>query len=158
MEKCNILLNILSILFIWLVILYKKKRDISIQLNSVIKESNKNWTNYNVAIKLLYEIQNGTEIAKRVEANGFSNIAVYGMGPIGRFLIEELLKNGIQVSYAIDQNSELIYADITVYNLEDVLPQADIVIITVIHSYEEIKKILKDKIKCPVVSMEAFLT
>lgn len=128
-----------------------------VQLNGVISNNEKNWINYNIATRLLSEIQNGDKIGERIKQNNFLNVAVYGMGPIGRFLVKELLKDKIHVSYAIDQNAELIYADIPVYNIEDVLTQVDAVIVTVTYYYDHIKNILENRVQCPIVSVEDFL-
>lgn len=146
------------ILLVWLCILYKRQRNMSVKLNTALKSNDKNLINYNLATKLLYELQNGGEIAKRVKQNGFTSVAVYGMGPIGRFVVKELLRNGIAVTYAVDQNAELIYADVPVYNTEGILPQVDVMVVTAVYYYEQIKNTLKNKVKCPVVSLYDFLT
>ena len=92
-----------------------------------------------------------------MEQHGFSNVAVYGMGPIGKCLVKELLRDGIQVLYGIDQNAELIYADVPVYSTKDPLPQTDAILVAAVYYHEQIKKCLEDKIKCPIVSLSDFL-
>lgn len=160
-DKVMITFSILFVLIIILLalldILYKRQKSMQVQLNGVINSNEKNWINYNIAIRLLSEIQNEDRVGERIKQNNFLNVAVYGMGPIGHFLVKELLKDKIQVCYAIDQNAELIYADIPVYCIEEDLPQVDAVIVTVIYYYEHIKNALEKKMQCPVVSLEDFL-
>lgn len=148
--------SLIIVLSIWIYFLQKRQSKILRQLDDTSKSNNKNWMNYNMGVKLLNE--SSIEIAKRLKQKGFSNVAVYGMGPIGRYVVKELMKNDIEVSYAIDQNAELIYADVSVYNSKDILPRTDAVIVTAIYYYEEIKDTIENKVKCPVVSLYDFLT
>lgn len=149
--------SVIFLLLVWIYFLSKKLKSTLTQLNSAMISYNKNKVNYNAAIKLLQAVQNGSSLAKCMEQHGFSNVAVYGMGPIGKCLVKELLSDGIQVLYAIDKNAELIYADVPVYNTRNLLPQTDAIIVTAVYYHEQIKKCLEEKMKCPIVSLFDFL-
>lgn len=151
------LVTLSIILFGCLCMSKKKQRSISMLLNNVSESNDKNWINYSIATKLLDDMQKDKGIAEKISQNGFSSVAVYGMGPIGKFLVKELQKKGIKASYAIDQNAEMLYADVPVYSPKDVLPQTDVVIVTAVYYYKQIKDILEDKVKCPIVSLNDFL-
>lgn len=57
-------------------------------------------------------------------------MAIYGMGALGNLLYEELEKEGIIVSFVMDNNIG-VFCDCPVYSLEDDIPDVDIVLVTV---------------------------
>ena len=83
-------------------------------------------------------------------------VAVYGMGRVGETLIKELTDSDISVKYAIDQsagkNSEGF-----IVSPDSALECVDVVVVTPIASYGEIKLKLKEKMNCPIVSIEDIL-
>ena len=87
----------------------------------------------------------------------FRSIAVYGMSYAGETLLDELSESDIEVAYAIDKNAESIYLDIETVTLDAELQEVDAVVVTAITFYDEIEKKLKEKIKCPIVSLEDIL-
>lgn len=87
--------------------------------------------------------------------NNIKSVAIYGMGKIGKHLKYELEKAGIAISYVIDEEENVIYGKEEHYNLRDNLPITDIVVVTPVYEYEEIKKrILNNNSKLKVVSIE----
>lgn len=90
--------------------------------------------------------------------NNIKSVAIYGMGKIGKHLKYELEKAGIAISYVIDEGENVIYGKERHYNLRDSLPITDIVVVTPVYEYEEIKKrILNNNSKLKVVSIEAVI-
>lgn len=87
----------------------------------------------------------------------FKNIAIYGMNYVGQTLNDELKNTDVKVLYGIDRNAEAIYSDIDVLTMEDDLEDVDVIVVTAITYFEEIKKELQKKIKCPIVSLEEIL-
>lgn len=85
--------------------------------------------------------------------SNYKNIAVYGIGKISKVLQNELMKTDIKISYGIDDH-EILSDDIKIYFLSDDLPPVDAVIVTSIYCYEQIERILSNKLKCPIVSLE----
>lgn len=71
-------------------------------------------------------------------------VAIYGCGIIGDYVYNEL-KTDIEVRYFIDRNASNIQREIPVYTLEDLLPEADVVILTLMVGTEEVEKELKKK-------------
>ena len=98
--------------------------------------------------------QAGKNLAEYFEKNGYKRIAVYGMSYVGETLLDELSESDIEVAYAIDKNAESIYLDIETVTLDAELQEVDAVVVTAITFYDEIEKKLKEKIKCPIVSLE----
>lgn len=77
--------------------------------------------------------------------NNIKTAAIYGMGQIGKHLKYELETAGIEVSYVIDEGESVIYGKERHYNLRDDLPLVDIVIVTPVNEFEEIKNNILDK-------------
>ncbi|MCI8946965.1 MAG: hypothetical protein HFI91_07895 [Lachnospiraceae bacterium] len=100
--------------------------------------------------------QEGKSISSYFHKNGYHTVAVYGMGRVGETLIKELTDSDISVKYAIDQsagkNSEGF-----IVSPDSALECVDVVVVTPIASYGEIKLKLKEKMNCPIVSIEDIL-
>lgn len=77
---------------------------------------------------------------------GYQNIAVYGMGYLGERFLEELKTSKVNVKYGIDR--EVVKkGDLLVYTMEDELPKADVIIVTVVHLFFNICYELKKRQK-----------
>lgn len=105
-------------------------------------------------IKIKQEKKN---IKKYFETRGYKTIAVYGLSYIGERLIDELEELGLEVKYGIDKKANKFYSDIEVYAPEDQLPMVDVIIVSAIYYFDEIKELLEGKVNCPIVSLEDIL-
>jgi predicted dinucleotide-utilizing enzyme len=83
------------------------------------------------------------------------NVAVYGNGYIGKILCGLLENERFKISYIIDRNSK--DSKYSIFSTEDNLPETDLVIISVIHSNDDIRTILESKINAPIVYIEELL-
>lgn len=83
-------------------------------------------------------------------------IAIYGMGHIGRVLEEELRHSKVKVRYSIDKRAEnAIGTDrINVVDPEDEMEEVDAIIVAVILGYEKIEAMLRQKVAYPIFSLE----
>lgn len=88
-----------------------------------------------------------------IRDNGFKRVVVYGMGSLGRSLCGELSTHNIEVPYVMDRRKE-VPCSYPLYAVEDNLPDADLIIVTAISAYEEIKKKLGEKMGCPILSLD----
>lgn len=88
------------------------------------------------------------------EENGFHKIAVYGLGRIGQLLIKELAGSDVEVCYGIDKGQINGLENIKVVNPKGEFDEADLIVVTAMAEYSEIRRLLKKKIDCPVVSLE----
>ncbi len=97
----------------------------------------------------------GKSTADYFEEKGWHHIAVYGMAELALRLWEDLEGSGIFVDYGIDRDISCSMARIKeVYYPEDDLPPADVIVVTPYAVFGEIKKILEEKVDCPIISLE----
>ena len=98
-----------------------------------------------------------------VLTNYFNNkniyeIAIYGYGVIGEMVVRELQEEGVEIKYLIDQDSALYRnPEYKIYNSAEVLPYVDLVIVTPLFAFEEIRLKLKAQNLGYVISLEEIL-
>lgn len=97
--------------------------------------------------------QMGRNVKEYFEINGYKRVAIYGMGQIGVRFYEELRQEGVEVLYVIDRNAPNLKFDVECLLPENELPEVDVIIVTAINNYEEIRDVVVGKVKCPVVSL-----
>lgn len=101
--------------------------------------------------------QGGKSLVSYFKREGYSKIAIFGMGYAGDILLAELKGSDIQVIYGIDRRADSLYADVKIVTLDEILEEVDAVVVTAVTSFEEIKENLSKKINCPIVSLEEIL-
>lgn len=109
---------------------------------------------YDILNRWLILKQEGKILTKYFNRNEYKTVAIYGMKELGERLYEELRNTEIQVKYIIDKNADGICAEIDVVTPDTKLEPVDVIVVTAVHYYEEIEKMLEDKIDFPVVSLE----
>lgn len=100
--------------------------------------------------------QEGKSIYDYFEKNNYREIAVYGKGYIGEILAKELLESTVTIKYFIDQKADKD-SDGFMVSPDNELEEVDVVVVTPVTSYGEIKRRLIKKVKCPVISIEDIL-
>lgn len=95
-----------------------------------------------------------TDFAQYFKKYGYQNIAIYGMGKLGTHLLYELMESDVTVKCGIDRNSERMDCGIAVYHPDQSIPEVDAVVMTVTHMYSEISEMLRQNMKCPMVTIE----
>ncbi len=108
---------------------------------------------WRVLDKWLYLKEQDIHIEDGLEEQGIHSVAVYGMGMLGKHLVEELRKGCVQVRYGIDVRGGQIKADIPVYSLCDKLPEADAAIVTVDYDFDTIKEELEKRVPYKILSL-----
>lgn len=114
---------------------------------------------YFVLVKWMTINQNQRPVSDYLIRNGYKKIAIYGIRELGILLYDEVIKADLSVEYIIDKNADFINVDVEapLYIPDDDLPDADIIIVTAVHYYDEIEKMMKEKIKCPIISLEELI-
>jgi len=108
----------------------KKENDLMIPNIRIKKE------NYIMSELLkIYEKGKNNEVLKALDGK----IAIYGLGVVGRHLIQLLINYKLDFRYAIDRNAKNLHMPYAVYSLEDKMPDVDVVVVTVVDQYDTIK-------------------
>lgn len=101
--------------------------------------------------------QKKISIGKLLKQKGYKHIAVYGISHMGLCLLEDLREEEIIIDYAIDRNENISCLGVKIVLPEATLDEVDVIIVTAPDAYYEIKKSLKEKINCPILSLEDLL-
>lgn len=109
---------------------------------------------YNILNEWLMLKQEGKSLEEYFERNQYKTIAIYGMKELGERLYEELKKSGVKVAYAIDKNADVIYTDLDVITPDENLPEVDVIVVTAVHYFDEIERMLAGKVNYPIISLE----
>lgn len=97
----------------------------------------------------------GKSIRDYLSCCGYKNIAIYGMREMGILLCDELLAiDELQIRCCIDKGIGGSYKSIPIVSLEDIPDDIDVIIVTAVHYYNEIKSELSRNVSCHVVSIE----
>ena len=98
--------------------------------------------------------EQGIGIDKFFIQRGIKTIALYGLGIEGKHFRDELYAEGMEISYAIDRQGNVLHDMFPIYRLEDELPEVDVIVVSVIDEFFSIYKVLREKVKCSVYSLE----
>lgn len=112
---------------------------------------------YNILVQWVSMKEKGITIDNFMEKKGYRTAAIYGMKELGELLYEEMKSTDVHVKYIVDQFRDPILIDIPVLKPDEPLIPVDVMIVTAVHYYEKIRKMLKSKIDCPIYSLEDIL-
>ena len=101
--------------------------------------------------------QEGKNVSDFLEHNAYKNIAIYGMSYVGECLLKELKDTQTVVKYGIDQRSDELYSEVSIYSPDDNLEDVDAIIVTSIFFVDVIREKLSLKVSCPIISLENIL-
>lgn len=122
--------------------------------NNKDKRIRRAYDNINVLRCLLEMKNNNITVTEKLSLGKEKKIAIYGNGIIGKQIAKQLMLEGIQIVYSVDKLSNVLcYDGVPVYRPDLKLPQADIIIVTPLDEYADIKKKLENKLTCRVVSV-----
>lgn len=112
---------------------------------------------YNILIQWLSLRQKGITAGDFMRKNGYKTVAVYGMKELGELLYKELRNEGICVKYVIDRFTESVFIDVPVLKPDEPLCPVDVIVVTAVHFYEEIRESLTGRVDIPIRSLEDVL-
>lgn len=129
-------------------------------LSNIVEEyrevGDKNARLFHLVSQWLRLWQEGKNIIKYFEKNNYRNIAIYGKGSIGEAVAKEMFNSNISVKYFIDRKAGKDMGG-SVVSPDSELEEVDVIVVTPIMSYGEIKQQLVKKVNCPVISIEDVL-
>ena len=100
------------------------------------------------------------EIVTYLRKCGYRNIAIYGIGELGRLLYEEVKNSELNLKFFIDKNKinkEQRMNDVLIVNIEEIKqqPKVDAIIVTPIYDFEAIANQLREAgVNTTLVSLE----
>lgn len=104
----------------------------------VTKEIQKYRSHYHILNKWMLIKEEGKTIASFFYDRHYKEVAIYGMGLLGKHILTELGdSNGIEVKYGIDQ-SKNSFDGLTIYRPNEDLPYADVIVVSPIDEYDSI--------------------
>lgn len=120
------------------------------------------WSNYNrlddyyhILIQWISDKQQGKSLESYFVKNNFKTVAVYGVGQLGELLCDELNQfSEVSVKYGIDKMDVCTVENLDLYSMDDELPEVDVVIVTPVFAFDEIKTNLEKKVDCSIVSLK----
>jgi len=112
---------------------------------------------YAILLQWIRMHNEGKTIGAYLQQCGYHTVAIYGMKELGEELLYELENSEIEVKYAIDKDADKLYAETDIYRPDEDLEPVDAVIVTAVHWFDEIEKDMKEKLGCPVLSLEDVL-
>lgn len=133
-----------------------------LELGKILKEEiltiNKKLAEQKLFREILLEwlklINEGRSIANYFHNNHYTRIAIYGMGDLGICFYAQLKETDIFIDHVVDRNAKNIISDAPAYTPDCDLPEVDVVVITAIQFFDEIKNKISEKYNCPIVSLE----
>lgn len=111
-----------------------------------------------VMSRWIYILNAGYSIENILCDMGCNNVAIYGMGHIGKLLYEQMYGSRVKVSYVIDQNKCDYGIEVPVYTCEDMLPQVNAVIVTPVFYFDKVYGMLEEKLNgATIISFDDIL-
>lgn len=83
----------------------------------------------------------------------YKDIAIYGLGMAGNHLLADLEKSSVKIAYGIDRLGNHLKYHFPIYTMDQELPTADIIVVSVIYDFDNIYKDLKGKFSGPIISL-----
>ena len=128
------------------------KKDDFKQMEKEISEKEKFFKLYKLEKKWIKNLQQGIDLNSKLVNSNINQIAIYGWGEMAWLLSAEL--DSEKIAYIIDRNAERISAPFPLYEPNEYLPDADLIVVSIIDQYEAIKEYLMKKVKIPICSLD----
>lgn len=155
MKKKNVIMlgNILLGIVIGIFLPKKKKKE-----QNISYETQDKFRNYfSVLDKWMQLKEKKIRLDQVFLKEGYKRIAIYGVAHLGNHLIAELENSNVEIVYGIDRRAETLYSSIPLYGVDGEWEVVDAVIVTVTYDFENVKESIKDKINCPIISLEKII-
>jgi len=101
-----------------------------------------------------YWLMHKGSYAEYLNRLGVRKVIVYGIGYLGKSLVDELNDSNVKILYALDRNPAETVSGLKIVTPTAIKEGADMVIITAIANFKEIKKEIEKYVNCPIVSIE----
>ena len=99
----------------------------------------------------------GKSVSEYLNANNVRQIAIYGVGMLGKHLIKELENTEINIAYCVDRFVNSGENDYKTYSMDEKLPYVDAIIVTVIYDFENIQNQISKKFDGEIISLDTLI-
>lgn len=101
--------------------------------------------------------EDGKSLVSYFETKHYKKIAIYGIGMVGKHLLTELKDSPVNVAYGIDRQGKEWKYPFSIYDMDQELPEADVIVVTVTYEFEKIYRELKPKFAGKIISIDEIL-
>ena len=101
--------------------------------------------------------EKGVGLAEYLIKKDIHDIAVYGIGVLGRHFVFEMEQSEIEIKYLIDRKAKKPFSGYQILRPTDELEEVDAIIVTAIGDFEEIYELLREKVKAHIISLEELI-
>lgn len=133
---------------------YKAYCILGDELEHVNRNSDKHFRMFKLMNCWLELEQEGRSLSEYLISLGYNSIAIYGSHYIGERLYEDLKNSKLRICYAIDKSGKQLADTLKTVKPTETLEPVDLILVTAITYIEEIEYDLRERITCPVVSLE----
>ncbi len=105
------------------------------------------------------EIKN-LSIENYLREKNVSSVSIYGLGNLGKVLVEELLSSEITVNAVVDKRDLLPYKGVPIVSLKEksvYVDDSELIIVTVLFGGDEVRRALKELYNVEIVMLESIL-
>lgn len=129
----------------------------SCEVNYLQKKVNQYRCYWKILDKWMLLKEEGRQAIDFLHKRGTRDIAIYGLGMLGKHLLSELKDSDIELIYGIDRKGEMPHWGFPVYTLQDELPEVSTIVVTVQYEFPEIYRKLQGKTKAEILSIQELL-
>ena len=105
----------------------------------ILSEREAYYVKCNMLLKWLELQRNKVSFKDYLNQKGYNTIAIYGIGILGQQLYESFLEEQIPIEYVMDRNRKIELKDLTIFSNDDERKKVDVIIVTPIMDYYDIK-------------------
>lgn len=135
-------------------------KSIEDELNNEGVKSSVEWLGiiHDMTINWLLLKQENKSVVTYFEKHGYQKVALYGCKQLAECLATELKNSDIQLLYGLDRDRYGVYTEsYKVCHPDDEIEEVDIIVVTAISHFAEIKEDMIKKVTCPIVSLEEII-
>lgn len=118
------------------------------------KRAQRNARSTKSACRWIRAIQDNKRIKDYFDNRNMNAVAVYGMGELGKCLVQEIEKSGIEIKCVIDRNKCINAYEYQIFSPDDDLPRVDAVIVTPVYDYKAISENLRKHTDAQIISLD----
>ena len=131
---------------------WKYSNEFLVDYQKLIARYKSYWT---LLDKWLYKLENKHRIEEFFSQRNYNKVAIYGIGMIGKHLINQL--DNDRIVYGIDKRDMDYNFGFPILKPDSDFPEADVIIVTTSYDFQQISKMLKTKVRCPVISIDSLI-